>query len=786
MTYDNRRQEYSKEHIWIVELDLDYCSLTHGVPPCTATETGDAKCFNTLESCNDVPNYTKTTKTYRFCEDRSPHPIGLKSILGVGDPDVIPCLLSVNTSPAKVDIGGGLGIRAKVSCSFKDFPHSDINIDEYINDRTYIASDRGTFWTKLRARNPNYQFRALRVLSGYLVNGEFDSSNFTTRYYVIETMNVSNGRCSITAKDPLKLAANKKAQAPVASSGQLASSITASATSAQLDPPGIGAAEYPTSGKITIGKEVMSFTRINDTLTLTRAQNNTTAISHAADATCQIALEYTSQTVNTIVEDLCVNYANIDSAFIPTTSWQSENDTFLSGNLSGIITKPTDVNKLLKELSESMPHYLWWDERAQIIQFTALKQPPASANVLDMDSELVEGKFGTTDKQQLRLGSVFFFFGQFDPTQKLDETNNYEQTYARIDTDSIAKFTTNEIKTVFSRWITSQNKAAALQAAALIGRRFSKIPREVKFSLEPKNGDVWVGQNRLINHRDITDFTGLSTNTLFQITSSKESRLFDYTALEFDYGDALPEDEGGGDPNVDLVIISVNELNLNLRTRYDSLFGTPSASTQAKFVIENGVVVGSSSNLTASIDTGSWPAGATVTLQPNSGSFIVGKGGDGGGSISGAPTVGGLALLLNNDITIDNSGVVGGGGGGGGNASVSSLGKTALAGGGGGAGSNVGVRGLATEGDAVTQNPQNGTTENGGVGGQATIIGVAAEPFDAIGGDGGDLGQAGSSGVVPTGGGTTVPGAAAGAAIDKNGYTLTETQLGDVRGSVLT
>ena len=30
-----------------VEIDLDYCANTAGVAPCTASQTGDAKCFNT-------------------------------------------------------------------------------------------------------------------------------------------------------------------------------------------------------------------------------------------------------------------------------------------------------------------------------------------------------------------------------------------------------------------------------------------------------------------------------------------------------------------------------------------------------------------------------------------------------------------------------------------------------------------------------------------------------------------------------------------------------------------
>ncbi len=72
MAYDNKKIEIGKEHIYIVDLLLDYCSLTHGVAPCTATGTGDARCYNTLESCQyipkDTPNFTpvSTLGPFRF------------------------------------------------------------------------------------------------------------------------------------------------------------------------------------------------------------------------------------------------------------------------------------------------------------------------------------------------------------------------------------------------------------------------------------------------------------------------------------------------------------------------------------------------------------------------------------------------------------------------------------------------------------------------------------------------------------------------------------------------
>lgn len=772
MSYDSEKALYSKEHIYVIEIDLDDCSLTHGVAPCTAIETGDDKCFNTFASCNDIPNYAVATNTYRFCSNRSPHPVGL---------DAIPSLLSVNIAPAEIDLGGGLGVRSSVNLTFKDHVHGDnqFDIDQYLSDRTYIASERGTFWTKFRARNPNYQFRELRVLSGYLVNGVYDSNNFQVRYYVIDRLNATRGRCTITAKDPLKLASRGKAQAPAPSTGAIGNvgGISAVATSITLAPSGVGNSEYDASGKVTVNKEVMNFTRAADVLTVVRGQNNTIAQTHAQTDAVQQALVYASIQVNAIEEDLLTNFANIDPSFIPSVAWQSEVDTYLSGFLEAVITKPTDVWKLLKELSQDMPHYLWWDERSQEIQFTALKAPPPSANVLNMDENFIGDSVRVSDQIQMRRSTIFVSYGQVDPTKNLDEKSNFSGTYARVDSDSIVEYGSNEVKNIFSRWISSVNKAAAIQLAALYGRRFADTPRMINFSLEDKDSDVWAGQNRVINHRDILGFTGLPVDTVFQILSVKESKKFDYKALEFTYGQELPGD-AGGNPNLDVVILSVNDENINLRTIYDGLFPAPDAATEAKFIVSSGVIIGSTSSGGISVNTGSWPAGAVITLALESSSYIVGKGGDGSGNVTGAAANGGLGLFLSYDLTIENSGIIGGGGGGGGRSFGVGGGGSAHAAGGGGAGGNVGQKGGDTTYSGTNPFPaiiqsQLGTTELGGAGGN-----VQAATLIVSGGDGGDLGVAGVNGNITNGG-------AAGDAIDKNSFTMTETLLGDVRGGVV-
>ncbi len=779
MTYDSERQKFGRERIDIIEIDFEKCALTYGTSPCTAAvgTTGSEKCKNSFATCQDLANYDGSdTLTVRCCSARSPHPIGIDAIPNIAG--------KVSVTPSRIDLKGGLGERARLTVDFNDHPHADRDIDPYVDERTYDPLDRGTFWTKVRAIWPNYQFRNVRHESGYIVNDAYDASNFQTRYYVVDSLDVSNGRATLSAVDPLKLAMKDKALMPAPNSGKLSATLSSSATSFTVTPSGVGDDEYDSSGFLTIDKEVMSFTRSGDNFTVTRAQYNTEAKEHSEDSTVQQAYQKNDQ-VNVIVED-ALGFTNIDSSLIPSSEWQTEIDTYLSGLLDGIIVKPMDVKKVLQELAEAAPHYLWWDERNQKIQLTALKAPPNNADTLDMDENLVEGVV-VRDKPDMRISTVFVSYGQINPTEKLDEIDNFEQTYVRIDTDSIAKYGTSQVKTINSRWISGNNAAGARTLAALIGRRFADIPREIQFKLDPKDSDLWLNQSRNINHRDILDPTSSQPlDTMFQIMSARErDSEFEYKGLEYVYGDELPEDEGGGDPDVDIVIINSNRENLNLRTAYDALFPTPDSSTQAKFIIDNGNIVGSSTTAGVGLDTGSWPAGATVTLQINSSSYVVGAGGDGadaGSSTDGGD--GGLAMILNHDLELINNGVIGGGGGGGGSSSGfhSPTGYSSESAGGGGAGYLVGTGGNGTTGDnpnATITQADDGGTENGGSGGQVTLLGGSQ------GGAGGDLGQAGANGSTNYAGPVS-NGGAAGAAIDKNGYTLTETVTGDIRGSILT
>lgn len=838
MSYDSERIKFGREHINIVEIDVPRCVHTYGSAPCTASGSGDAKCYNTLATCQDTANYSdkitstgtfdlfnnnieRTTGsfitdgfeagqivtlsgftpdannrdflivgvtaleidlfhyeeifdhngvggetieatnyyTYKFCEERSPHPINLNNYA--------PCLNSVSIAPAQIDPKGGLGGRASVSLTFNDFPSSDRNdIDPYLSERTFDPLEVGTFWPKWRARNAYYENYPVRVLSGYLVDGAYNAVNFQTRHYVMSSMTATGGAGSITAKDPLQKLTNKKSLAPLPSSGTLSADITNTATTFSLN-TGEGA-EYPPASisgtffYIRIKTEIIKvIDRSGDDFTVERAKFNTIAVAHSQDDIVQVCLYYTGQSLAEVQRDLLTTYAGIEFTKINYGGWLSENDLYLTTNPVALITEPTPVANLVQELCEQWPHKLYWDDRQNEIIMKAIKAPPDNANLIDQESQIIAGSFSVRDRPEIQLSTVYVYYGQFDPTKKLDEESNYELSFVRANTETSERYNSNNTKIVYSRWIDRGNGIAARQLAALIGRRFSFVPREISFSVDPKDSDLWIGQNRAVLHSDIVDQNGYPEQKIYEITSAKEDLVFSYRGLEYSYDGSLPVDQGAGEPGENIYLFETDTTNANLRSLYDAVFGTPTASTVVTFKIFAGVKVGSTSISSPGIETGSWPAGASVTLELESGSYALGKGGDGYNNGVNATENGGIGINLSYDLTLKNNGIIGGGGGGGQGASFFNPqggGSTTYVRGGGGAGYLIGQT--------------NGTTENGGAGGRFAA---------AQGGPGGDLGQDGSAAISGTPRGAI---GTAGKAIELNGFTVTYDITGDIRGVV--
>lgn len=762
MAYTTEVAKFGRIPTVFIELDMDFCALRSGIGECTATQTGDDKCYNTYSTCNDKPNFDKTVKTYRFCEQNADIPVGLSAI---------PLLKTVTFASQEITPNKGLGVRGSVNVTFLDAPWPDTEIDPYFRERTYNTNDLGTFWGKFRARNPYYENRVLRVRRGYLTKSAFDWTNFVNSVYVIDQLQciTKDDGARIVAKDILKLADDKKALFPKPSNGVLSSNITNSTTSFTIEPSGIGS-EYPASGKVVIGGEMMSFTRSGEAFTVTREVSNTVAEAHNAGDTVQLVGIFNSEKIQDVIYTLLTSYSSISTDYIDKDAWDTEATTYLAGVWSAEIPEPTGINTLVGELTEQGTCRIWWDEENQLIQFRAVKPLPEDLTVLSDDDHFLTNSIDVKTDTNQRISTVLVYYGQKKPTEKLDDVTNYPLRVATPDLDAISslEYGTNITKKIYSRWFknTSTGRVNALADALL--KTYRNPPQIIEFNLTPA--------------------LQLKVGDLFNAYTRKMQNLQGAKALvpmEVVWAQPLPNDEikyKAQEVSTAIPISNTYKIifsdslyeSLNLYDAFVDEYGEPEAGITVEFEILTGVMItGATTSDYALTNPDTWPSDVTLKITKNLG-IIVGRGANGVKGVDILDDVpptfstpqnglnGGVALLIEYPIDIDNTGGIisgGGGSGGAGEAIYSGFPLNAgVAGSGSGGGWPFGLAGPKGEvsvgvvGAVDGNDGQAANTTDAGLGG--TGVTHATVLTGGYGGDGGKYAD-GTDGGAATGTGAT-------------------------------
>jgi hypothetical protein len=748
-----------------VEIDVDFCANVYGVAPCQAAlgVTGDDKCFNTLKTCQDRLNFINDPATIRFAEDTGYLP---------RDIEAIPSITSVSFNPATISLGKDLGQRATLTVVFKDHRDSDTAAfaDPYYAERDYDAFKQGTFWGKFRARQPYLKGRSIRLIRGYLGQA---LSEMETRHYIIESFNgpTPGGSYTLEAKDVLKLADGDRAQAPFVSNGFLVAGIDDNDLSLTLSPAGIGNEEHPTSGYVAIGgEEIMSFTRSGDVLTIVRGQLGTTAASHDSQDRVQLCLRYVGEDPADIIYDLLTEYAGIPAEYINLTQWTNETSSFLQRLYTSTIADPTDVKQLVSELIEQAALAMWWDDENQLIQMKVLRSIPTDAFTFDEDNTL-EGSLQVKEQPNLRASQIWTYYGQRNPLRPVDEPDNYRSTLATVNLQAETDEGQAAIIKIFSRWIPAFGRDTAERLNDIQLGRYQVPPRNFQLQvMRDSMDDPLLGGGYQIGSWSIQDEFGAPAFAPVQITRlNPMADRFEIEAEEMLFEELNPADL------IDrTIVIDSNTLNVNLRDLHDSIYPEPvafeSPSITVTCIIEEGVLVGSSSNTVAAFIVGDWPAGVTPLIRIFG--RIQGYGGDGGkGSEEGSNARdgedGGTALYARDNATVvieQGGGIWGGAGGGGGMDRQDDDGNLTGWGGGGGAGYLPGSAGASFRNVSGSEHaPTDGTPTAGGIGGGPTGSGF----FPLTSGAGGDPGEDGQpTQGIPSGGADIKDGGDAGLAID--------------------
>lgn len=542
----------NREPIQLVEIDIDYCSLTYGTAPCTASLSSITpnKCFNTYATCQVKPVFDKTVKTIKFVNNRQNLPKGLNAYPCLEERGITAFSSTVNIAGSDPRLGS-FGRRGTVSVKLKDFVSDDVGLDKYQTERLsgaaqfstvgYNPVDRGTFFTKLKARFPFYAGRPLRVIDGYVDNGTLVDTQ--TRYFIITNIvgPDNDGNVEIEGKDVLALADDKKAVAPKPSRGKLGGNITAASGQVfTLTPSGIGS-EYPASGWATIGSEVVSFTRSTDTITLTgRGLYGTVAASHNSGDSFQEALNIQAARIDDTIYDLLVNYANVPASFCPlVTEWEPEITKWLSAlELDTVITKPTGVSQLIGELAV-LGVSVWWDEVGQKIKLLA-NHPVQDEMITPLSDRNDIKAIEQEDRDEDRLTQVHFYSKQSDPTKSHTDKSNYDQINVLVDSDaeSVNAYNDTKFTEVFCRWLNNGADAIVRTLAIRLLKRFNTPPKHYTILLDAKDRDIGLADVIELDSRIITDETGLPVTALLQVIKTTQKRSgheIEIVAQSFNY-----------------------------------------------------------------------------------------------------------------------------------------------------------------------------------------------------------------------------------------------------------
>lgn len=583
-----------------IDLECDRCAKVYGVT-CSAVlgVTGERKCFNTKKTCQAPGDFELTGETFWVS-------FSSNQVSSIAAEYVIPSLVNVSVSPAKLNPAGGgslssLGVRSAITVTFQDHPHTDRIVDPYVTERKtgdaqadgvgYNPYDLGTFWGKFRARNEYLINRQIRYVSGYIVDGAMVDTETQLFYSTGFGGPDSDGKVVISGVDPLGLIRNDKAQAPARSKGSLFATISAGAGSLTLIPAGVGDAYYPASGLARIDDELVTYTRVGDTVTLTgRAQKFTTAAEHEAGALFQQCLEYSSQLVSDIIYNLLTQWAGVPASIIPYSDWDDEVTEHAPRLYSGVIAEPTGVATLVAELTEQAGVYVWYDGRTNQIKMRAVR-PADTDTVYEFDDErhLIGDSFTPKDDYGKLITQVWVSFAQRNPTKAVDDLTNYAAAEVALDAEAETDVKGSSIRRIYSRWIPAAGGAAALEIAQTILRRYRQPLRMVTFSIDAKDRDVDLADFVEIRHRQIQDAIGNRAPMLSQVIERTEAvtgTTIQLTVQEAPVAALQQADEL-------VIIIAADLVNVNLREVYDSqVGGTPVSGDKIRFIVRPNVFIG--------------------------------------------------------------------------------------------------------------------------------------------------------------------------------------------------
>lgn len=450
-----------------------------------------------------------------------------------------PCIESIDYTPAKL-IPGSLGSFGSVTIKLTNFPYGDA----------------GTFFGRLLASNEYFLDRALILYVGFHDEGEaFDWANFQERHFVIRSIKGPDpsGVVTVTGTDILTLLDSDQSVVPLESYGELAGALAAATTGTVNITDNTN---FDAGGGVCIinGKELATYSGLSGGTSIVitaRSQFGTVAESStAAGSSVRNCYYIDSENCIDALYALIDNFTEIDAAtYINLVDWEDERDTYLaSDDVFRVITEPTAVKDVIKDICESSHVSLWWEPSEQLIPVRAVGPK------LDSTMEITTGahilRSGHTIDRDLSkaITQVWVFYDKINQADGDDE-KNFRKLNIVIDNSKETAYGFSKIEKVYAGYL----PAAGGSTATKIGQRklasYGLGEIIYRFQLDAKDSQLLIGDNVTITSAADEDSDGNATSRTCMVIERDQLNAGTYSYK----AQAL-----GVDPSSNYAIVAIN------------------------------------------------------------------------------------------------------------------------------------------------------------------------------------------------------------------------------------
>lgn len=522
---------------------------------------------------------------------------------------------SLSHRPTTLKPGESIATRSGFSCTIIDYQDEDTNTvpPQYADRRTSNA----TLFKKLFARHPHLENRRLIFRSGFIVNGVIDESNVWKREYIIDKANLSNGKLSISALDPLILSEESKAKAPIKSNGVLEVDINNSST--QIHIKDFYSGEYGDDGDaitVRIDKELISCTVNNSTTGIldivSRAVQSKEA-DHKINASVQLCIKLENFNPVETIDMFWRDYTGMSDRFHGDYSAAIAATPNATGPV--YISTPTSVEKLVNEIIRTWSGngiVAYYDEITQKNKIKASSDFSQQPVTIDYKTQIEREstKLDRNIKNQFTRATTSF--SRIDSGEKpSDDNSSISFTSIGADVELTGLLEPNSSKDFVTRFLSNSDSdvVIAVSGTSRIVNINKEVPSKYTFKIDYESygntpsGIIEEGEIINIATDEECNEDGTDASINVQIISLKDNAPnMTYTAVCQRYQDIILEED------FDFVINEDKE-NYDLSTEF-----APTTTGEYTIFIKSGVTIGATSVLNNAFTTGVQAAGVTFKI----------------------------------------------------------------------------------------------------------------------------------------------------------------------------